>query len=211
VAMRSKTHAVKTHWRVASQSLKLMSVQQELERYERCGDSAFPVRGMWMGVLYLAREYIFHMTVLRNPELRGSPLPTCGTHLIYLLRTANGSRSVVRQARSKRERVLRDRSPSANAANDWCGVTSRDFAEQTGAQAGAPAAENETSGPAAPPPVDRNGSAADANGGQQNGSRPIHEEPSSENVRRSRQRCRQCPHPRLGWPASFLATTVITL
>ena len=40
VAMRSKTHAVKTHWRVASQSLKLMSVQQELERYERCGDSA---------------------------------------------------------------------------------------------------------------------------------------------------------------------------
>ena len=40
VAMRSKTHAVKTHWRVASQSLKLMSVQQELERYERCADPA---------------------------------------------------------------------------------------------------------------------------------------------------------------------------
>ena len=32
---RSKTHAIKTHWRVASQSLKLMSVQQELERQER--------------------------------------------------------------------------------------------------------------------------------------------------------------------------------
>ncbi len=36
VAARSKTHAIKTHWRVASQSLKLMSVQQELERQERC-------------------------------------------------------------------------------------------------------------------------------------------------------------------------------
>ena len=33
---RSRTHAIKTHWRVASQSLKLMSVQQELERHERC-------------------------------------------------------------------------------------------------------------------------------------------------------------------------------
>ena len=36
MAARSKTHAIKTHWRVASQSLKLMSVQQELERSERC-------------------------------------------------------------------------------------------------------------------------------------------------------------------------------
>ena len=33
---RSRTHAIKTHWRVASQSIKLMSVQQELERHERC-------------------------------------------------------------------------------------------------------------------------------------------------------------------------------
>ena len=45
VAMRSRTHAWQTHWRVASHGLKLMSVRQQLERHERCGGSASPPRG----------------------------------------------------------------------------------------------------------------------------------------------------------------------